>query len=122
MLISEEQLKDLILKTGVVTPEKLEEIIQFAKNSKVNLSDALIEKDIISDENLGILIANFLHIPFIVLSKLSISEQIFHIIPEKTARKHKVIPFALDQDGLRLAMVDQTNVEIQNVIGKKTNF
>ena len=122
MLISEEQIKDLVLKTGVVTQDVLEEIIQFAKNSKVNLSDALIEKDIISDENLGILVADFLHIPFIVLSKLSIPEQVFHIIPERTARKHKVIPFAIDQDGLRLAMVDPTNVEIQNVIVRKTNF
>ena len=122
MLISEEQIKELVLKTGVVTQDVLEEIIQFAQNSKANLSDALIEKDIITDENLGVLIANFLHIPFIVLSKLSIPEQVFHIIPEKTARKHKVIPFAIDQDGLRLAMVDPTNVEIQNVIGKKTNF
>jgi len=122
MLISEEQIKELVLKTGVVTQDVLEEIIQFAQNSKANLSDALIEKDIITDENLGVLIANFLHIPFIVLSKLSIPEQVFHIIPEKTARKHKVIPFAIDQDGLRLAMVDPTNVEIQNVIVKKTNF
>lgn len=122
MLISEEQIKELVLKTGVVKPEKLEEIIQFAKNSKVNLSDALIEKDIISDENLGVLIADFLHIPFIILSRLSIPEQVFHIIPEKTARKHKVIPFAIDQDGLRLAMVDPSNVEIQNAIVKKTNF
>ncbi|OGH16627.1 MAG: hypothetical protein A3C30_04325 [Candidatus Levybacteria bacterium RIFCSPHIGHO2_02_FULL_40_18] len=122
MLISEEELKALVLKTGVITQEKLEELNEFAKNSKVTLNDALIEKDIISDENLGILIANFLHIPFIVLSKLSIPENIFHIIPEKTARRNKVIPFALDQDGLRLAMVDPTNVELQNVIGKKAGF
>src|SRR3989344_3372146 len=122
MLISEEELKALVLKTGVITQEKLEELNEFAKNSKVTLNDALIEKDIISDENLGILIANFLHIPFIVLSKLSIPENIFHIIPEKTARKHKVIPFALDQDGLRLAIADPTNIELQNVIARKANF
>ena len=84
MLISEEQIKELVLKTGVVKQDVLEEIIQFAKNSKVNLSDALIEKDIISDENLGVLVADFLHIPFIILSRLSIPEQVFHIIPEKT--------------------------------------
>ncbi len=122
MLISEEQLKQLVLKTGVVTQEKLEGLNEFAKTSKVSLADALIEKDIISDENLGVLVADFLHIPFIVLSKLSIPDEVFHIIPEKIARKHKVIPFAIDQDGLRLAMADPGNVDIQSAIVKKANM
>src|SRR3990167_10953498 len=122
MLISEEELKALVLKTGVITQEKLEELNEFAKNSKVTLNDALIEKDFISDENLGVLIADFLHIPFIVLSKLSIPEDVFRIVPEKIARKHKVIPFEKTLDGLRVATVDPRNTEVLQAIGKKTGL
>lgn len=122
MLISDEQLKELILKTGLISKPGLDDLTVFAKNSNVGLADALIEKDIMSDENLGILIADFLHIPFIALSKLSIPDQVFHIIPERIARKQKVIPFAKDPDGIKLAMVDPANVEIQNAISKKTNL
>jgi len=72
MLISDEQLKKLVLSVNLLDQKKLDEIVEYAKNSDLNLSDALIEKDIVTDENLGILIADDLKIPFIVLSKISI--------------------------------------------------
>jgi type IV pilus assembly protein PilB len=122
MLITDDQLKELVLKTGLVTEASLEPLQEFAKNSNIELSDALIEKDIITDENLGVLISDFLHIPFIVLSKLSIPEDVFHIIPERVARKQKIIPFAKDADGIKLAMIDPTNIEIQQAIAKKTGL
>ncbi len=122
MLISDDQLKELVLKTGLATQEKIDEVVQVAKDTGVPVSDALIERDVISDENLGILIADYLHIPFIVLSKLSIPEDILRLIPEKIARKQKVIPFARDAQGIKLAMIDPTNTEVQSAIVKKTNL
>lgn len=122
MLITDDQLKALVIKTGLIDQQGVDDLAKFAKASDVTLADALIEKDIVSDENLGILIADSLHIPFIVLSKLTIPENIFHMVPEKIARKQKVVPFAVDSNGLKLAMIDPTNIEVQNSISKKTNL
>lgn len=122
MIISDDQIKALVLKTGLATEQSIQELIEFSKNSNVSLGDALIEKDVISDENLGILIADYLHIPFTVLSKLSIPEEIFHIVPEKIARKHKVVPFEKSQDGLKVATIDPRKVEILQAISKKTGL
>jgi len=119
MILSDDQIKALVLKTGLTNDASLQELVDFAKNSNVSLADALIEKDVISDENLGILVADFLHIPFIVLSKLSIPEDVFRIVPEKIARKHKVIPFEKTQEGLKVATVDPKKVEILQAISKK---
>ncbi len=120
MLVSDEHLKELILKTGLITRERFIEIWEFAINSHIDLDDALIEKDVISDERLGILIADSLHIPFIALSRQSIPHEVLNLIPGKIARSQKVIPFAYDQDGLKLAMEDPGNQELQNIIAKKT--
>lgn len=122
MIISDDQIKALVLKTGLASEQSIQELIEFSKNSNVSLGDALIEKDVVSDENLGILIADFLHIPFTVLSKLSIPEEIFHIVPEKIARKHKVVPFEKSQDGLKVATIDPRKVEILQAISKKTGL
>lgn len=122
MILSEDQIKALILKTGLATEQSLQDLVEFARNSNVSLVDALIEKDVISDENMGILTADFLHIPFIILSKLTIPEEIFRIVPEKIARKHKVIPFEKGQDGLKVAMVDPRNAEVLSAISKKTGM
>ncbi len=122
MILSDDQIKALVLKTGLATEQSLQELTEFSKNSNVSLVDALIEKDVVSDENLGILIADFLHIPFIILSKLTIPEDVFRIVPEKIARKHKVIPFEKSKDGLKVATVDPRNIEVLTAISKKTGL
>ena len=53
---------------------------------------------------LGQLIAAHLKLPFVVLSQLAIPEKVFNLIPERLARKQKVIAFARDQAGLKVAM------------------
>ncbi len=98
-----------------------QKLLIMQKNSEISLSDALIEKDVITDENLGILIADYLKIPFIVLSKISIPDEVFKIIPEKTARKYKVIPFERNEMGIKLAMIDPSNLLIRDMIERKTS-
>jgi len=120
MIISDEKLKSLILQNNILTAEKLSEVSDSAKNSDTSLTDVLIEKDIISDERLGQMIAESLKLPFITLAKITIPDNVIHIIPEKVARKQKVIPFARDEYGVKLAMTDPGNREIQEMIVKKT--
>ena len=120
MIISDEELKQLVLKVKLIDDKKLEKIASFAKDSGTNLFDALIEKDVASDENLGILIADYLKIPYVVLSKISIPEEAFHIVPEKFARRQKMIAFARDENGIKIAMADPTNREALELISKKT--
>lgn len=121
MILPDDQLKTLLLQAGI-DEKTLNDAQTAAQNSRINLQEAIIEKDIISDEKLGLLIANFFKYPFVNLSKSSIPEQIFHIVPERLARKYKVISFEKDQEGIKLAMVDPTNTKIQDAIFQKTGL
>lgn len=121
MIISDDQLKQLLLKNGVLDVASLARIEEYAKVASITFQDALIEKDIITDEHLGMMIADFLHIPFIVLSKISIAEDVLTIIPERFARKHRVIPFAREGDLVKLAMVDPEDKATVEIIAQKTN-
>ncbi len=122
MLLPNEQIKSLLLQSGQVSQETVKILEDFAENTRASLQDAAIEKDAISDENLGILISNFLTFPFISLSKITIPEDVFGIIPERLARKYKVVAFARDDEGIKLAMVEPTNKEILDMISKKTKL
>ncbi len=119
MLITDEQLKRLIINTGLTDEKGYEKIEKYAQNADISVNDALIERDIISDDNLGLLIADYLKFPFVVLTKKNIPSEVFHIIPEKLARKQKVIPFELNANGIKLAMADPSNKEVQETISKK---
>lgn len=119
MILPDEQIK-IILFRGGVEQKTLDELITFTKNARISLQDAAIEKDVISDERLGLLIAGYIKAPFISLSKITIPENVFRIVPERLARKYKVIPFARDADGIKLAMSDPEDTRFQELIIKKT--
>ncbi len=120
MILSNDQLSQLVLHNGLVDKPGLEELTQFAKNANINLDEAMLEKNVIPDETLGLMIANYLKIPFVNLSKLSIPEDVFHIIPEKVARKQKAIAFERSQAGIKLAMANPYNQELMKLVAQKT--
>lgn len=119
MLLPEQELIKLLVSSGV-DQRRISEAAEFAKNSQTSLYEALVEKDVLSDEKLGLLIANSLQFPFVSLSKITIPEDVFRIVPERMARKFKVISFARDTDGVKLAMTDPKNTGILAVLAKKT--
>lgn len=121
MIISNDQLAQLVLNNGLVDKEGLEELSQYAKNANLNLDQAILEKNVIPDETLGLMIANFIKIPFVTLTKLSIPEEVFHIVPEKVARKQKVIAFERTPKGIKLAMANPYNQELIKLVSQKTS-
>lgn len=122
MVISDEQLKNILLKTGIVEEKKLYELIDFARVSNLSLSEVLVERDIITDQNLGMVIADYLKIPFVVLSNTPIPEELTHIIPERIARKYKIVAFGMAPEGLKVAMVDPNHTEVISMIARKAGF
>jgi len=119
MLITDEQLKSLVIKNSLIDEKGFLEIVEEAKNSENTVAETLVEKDIVSDENLGILISDFLKYPFIILAKITIPPDVFNIIPEKMARRKKIIPFEKDAMGVKIAMADPSNKELIQMISKK---
>ena len=122
MYLDQEKLVELLKKNGLITEDKAVEVVSFAKNSKLSLEEALIEKDIITDEQLGMLIADYYKIPFVTLSKLSIPDDIARIVPERVARKQKIVAFARDETGVKLAMADPSNKELTEMVSRKTGM
>ena len=120
MLITNDELKALVLKNHLINEAGLAEIFEYITNTEATLYDSLIEKNIITDENLGILVADQLKIPFVVLSKISIPVEGFRIIPERIARKYRLISFGKDEKGIKVATADPKNKKQIEMITKKT--
>ncbi|OGK20147.1 hypothetical protein A3C23_01440 [Candidatus Roizmanbacteria bacterium RIFCSPHIGHO2_02_FULL_37_13b] len=121
MIISDDQLMNLVVQSGLVHEKNVQELIVFAKAAEMSLFDAIVEKNNIPEENLGHLIANYIQIPFISLSKTSIQEDVFHLLPERISRKYKAIAFYRDNKEIRLALADPSNHNLALHLAKKTN-
>ena len=120
MIIPEKELQDLLTKIGVLTEKNLKEVSEYMKNAHADFQEAILQTNIISDEKLGITIANHLKIPFVSLTKISIPKEVSHIVPEKVARKHKIIAFERNENTIKVAMADPRNKDIITSIEQKT--
>ena len=108
-------------QSGLVDATRLAAAVEFVESANVPLAAALVEKGVLADEQIGTLVAAYLKVPFVVLSKLSIAEEIFHVIPEKIARKQKAIAFARDASGVKVAVADPANTSFLEMVAKKVN-
>lgn len=120
MLLPDSQILELLKQSGLVDQKTMQEVMVSAANARIPLQEAVLEKNVISDEKLGQLIANYIKYPFVVLDKSKISEDVFRIVPERLARKHRIVAFAKDATGVRLAMADPVHIKLADAISKKT--
>lgn len=120
MLLPDIEIQQLLLQSGLVDTKTMRDVLVFAANARVPLQQAVMEKDVITDEQLGLLIASHIKYPFIVLSKVTIPERVYRIVPERLARKHKAIVFEKDANGVKLATADPVNTKLPAIIAKKT--
>lgn len=122
MVLPDDQLAALLLKGNFIDQDGIQKLTAFAQDTSISFTEALIEKNIITEENLTILISDYLKIPYVALAKLSIPAEMVHIVPERTARRKKVIAFARDTTSVKLAMADPTNKTVIEMIAKKTGL
>lgn len=117
--LTHENLKTLLLDTGVVEQKDLELAEERVKSEGGNLTEALLWYNFISDEQLGKLVADYLQFPFVTLAQESIPLETLQMIPEVVARRHQIIAFHETDQGLDLAMLDPANFELVNFLERK---
>jgi len=123
MPLTESQIINLIKKSGLLLLDDstIAKAEAYAASTKtISLLTSLIESGVITEEQLSSVIAGYYKVPYIILSKVSIPEDVARIIPEKVARKQKVIAFARDETEIKIAMNDPTNQTIVSMVSRKT--
>lgn len=120
MVLPDDQLKKLVLDAKLIPPESLAEIERFAINSELNFEQAILQKNLITEDKLGQLLSSYFKVPYISLAKLSIPEAVFNLIPEAFARKHKIIAFDRGSDEIKVAMANPARTDLLQPFAKKT--
>ncbi len=121
-----ETVRERILKALLQLPNIKEDDIEFAiawqKKMGISLGQALIERKLISEKDLMILLVRELHIPSIDLSKYRVDPSLKAVISEKVARQYRIMPISKLGDTITVAISDPLNVfaidDIRNVTGK----
>ncbi len=121
MSLPDTKIIDLVKKSGVLDTAAIKKAEGYAVETRSpNLVNAFIESGVLSEDQLGAIIAGYYNVPYIALSKESITEDVAHIIPDKVARRQKAIAFARDANGVKVALNDPTNKAIISMVTRKT--
>ena len=120
MRVAIEKLRAAIVEPGLVGAAEFEEAVKEAEKKGVSIDAVLVERNLIPDDFLGQLIAETLGHPFAKLDKEKIPDHVLRIVPERVARRSKVIVFSAGAGGLKVALRDPDDLELVRLIEKKT--
>ena len=86
------KLGELLLEEKMITPQQLEDALEYQKANGGQLGKALVALGFLRDEDIRRLLSRQYGFPSISLDRLEVDPKIIDIIPAATARKYKVLP------------------------------
>lgn len=104
-------LGDILLENGLINKTQLEDALTEQKNSREKLGRILVRRGYISEQQLLEVLEFSLGIPQVQLNRVNIDPAAVKTLPTSLIRKHHIIPIAINQQRLTLAMIDPLNYE-----------
>lgn len=122
MFINEDQLREFILDSELVSRDDFEIAKKESITTKEPIGQILVRLGKISDEDLYRMQAYVLGIPFVDLKNQKINFDVLSLIPEPIARTHNVVAFKRNENDLEVAMLDTDDLSAIDFIKKKTGL
>lgn len=122
MHVSESELKEFIIDSGLVARKDIDEADAEAKKRGQSLGDVLVSRGALTEDALRRIQAYVLGIPFVNLKEHHIPVDVLALIPEPIARTHNIIAFKKDGDSLEVAMLDVEDLASIDSVRKKTGL
>ena len=106
----------LIFRAGLLTEEQLEEALQDGMKRGKRLGEVLLERGLVSEGNLGRLLAGQKGLQFVELDAAAIDPAAVQLLPVEKARLHSVLPIGFHEGLPVVAVVDPSNeLVVENV-------
>ncbi|MDP3964106.1 MAG: GspE/PulE family protein [bacterium] len=121
-MLNQEQIQNIVLKSKILPEADLKKAITEAANESISLTEYLVRQKVLSENGLYESIASFYGVSFVNLERKPIRKDLLQIIPEAIVQSHQIIAFEKDEENIKLAMADPTDLEIAEFIKKKTNL
>ncbi len=122
MEVSEKELKEFIIDSGVVSRKEIDDAEIEAKKRKQSIGAILVSNGGLTKDSLRRIKAYILGIPFVDLKKSKISEDVLALIPEPIARTHSIVAYKKNKRELEVAMLDTQDLASIDSVRKKTGL
>ena len=101
----------LLLHTGILDQQQLEEHIAAAQRRNMSLWSFIVEEKQVSEESLAEAFATWLKVPRVRLASTQVDAEAVKAIPEELARKHNCFPLTIEGKSLVVALANPVDYE-----------
>jgi len=116
------KLGELLIKAGLLTPQRLQETLDYQKTNGGKLGLNLVKLGFVRDEDLTRILSQQYGVPAIHLPKVEVDDTVVKLIPSEVAQKYLIMPVQRSGSTLTIAMVDPTNVFAMDDIKFMTGY
>src|ERR1041384_760368 len=116
------RLGDLLLKEKRITPEQLQEALNYQKQKGGKLGYALVSLGFAKEAEITALLSKQFGVPSIAIGQFQIDPSVIKLVPAETAQKYQIIPLSRSGATLTIAMTDPTNVFAMDDIKFMTGY
>ncbi len=106
------RLGDILIDAGVIAPEQLTEALSRQKETGARLGQVLIYYKYVTGEQIAAALSAQLGIPYVRLADYNVDEELIKLIPDKVARKHKILPIEKTDEKITVAVADPLDITI----------
>ena len=116
------RLGEILVKSGILTEEKLGQALENQKRTDLKLGQYLIRQGLVQEKQIIDLISDQLNIRKYQLNDFPLDLELIRYIPIEIAQKNQVVPLKLKGKLLTIAIVDPLDIQILDSLEKLTNL
>ncbi|UCD66732.1 MAG: Flp pilus assembly complex ATPase component TadA, partial [Deltaproteobacteria bacterium] len=110
----------ILVENQMVSPQKLEIGLGEQKRTGELIGAVLVRMGVITHKELAMALAIQAEVSFVPLNKTPINPEAFRLISNETARRFMVVPFALGDDTLQVAMENPSDIHALDRLRQET--
>lgn len=103
-------LGEILKSKGIISQTQLDEVLKESKRTNTRIGKVMVNRGYATEEDIADALGEQYQIPSVMLSAMIIDPQVIRLVPEAVARRYSVVPVAVDDRTLTLAMLDPLNV------------
>lgn len=115
-------LEDLLLEKKLLNSEQVFAIKSEKQTSGISAEQIIKDKNLVPADTLAENIGELYGIEFATMLGMQIPPELLELIPEALSKKYKIVPFALVDNKLSVAMVDPFDLQTIEFIERKTGY
>jgi type IV pilus assembly protein PilB len=105
-----ERIADALIEDGLLTHAQVDELLSLQKKEGTRLLKLVLDKSLVSEQDMTVSMGRVLNVPPINLARISIPSDVSDLLPREICQNHKVLAVTRLDNKLFIAMADPLNV------------